>query len=62
MARERSVVVSTRVDTRERALIRALAEAEEVSTCEVLHRLLIPAVRERLAELATPAPEGEVAP
>jgi hypothetical protein len=50
--RERPEVVSTRVVARERALIRALAEAEGVSVCEVLHRVLIPAVRERLAALA----------
>ena len=55
MARERPIVVSTRVDPRERALIRALANVEEVSTSEALHRLLVPAVRERLAELAMPS-------
>lgn len=55
MARERPIVVSTRVDPRERALIRALADIEEVSISEALHRLLVPAVRERLAELAMPS-------
>ncbi len=50
--RKRPVVVSTRVHPRERALIRALAEAEATSVCEVLHRLLIPAVRMRLGQVA----------
>ncbi len=55
--RERPVVVSTRVTPRERALIAALAEAEEQTVCEVVHRLLMPAVRVRLAEVA-----GEASP
>ena len=50
--RQRPVVVSTRVLPNERALIRALSEAEGVSVCEALHRVLIPAVRTRLAEVA----------
>lgn len=49
--RKRAVVVSTRVLPRERALLRALAEAEATSVCEVLHRLLIPAAKMRLAQV-----------
>ena len=48
----RPVVVSTRVGPGERALIRALSEAEGVSVCEAVHRVLMPAVRERLMEVA----------
>ena len=51
--RKRAVVVSTRVLPRERALLRALAEAEATSVCEVLHRLLIPAAKMRLAQVTT---------
>lgn len=50
--RQRPMVVSTRVLPHERALIRALSVAEGVSVSEALHRLLIPAARERLRELA----------
>ncbi|CAN5635571.1 hypothetical protein BH23GEM7_BH23GEM7_27260 [soil metagenome] len=57
MAKSReTVVVSTRVARETRALIRALAEAEQTTAAEVMQRLLIPAVRRRLAELAN---EGE---
>lgn len=52
MPRARPVVVSTRAAERDAALVRALAEAEGVSVCEVVHRVLIPAVRERLMEIA----------
>lgn len=54
--RERPQVVSTRVKPSERALISAVAEAEGVSVSEALHRLLMPAVRDRLREIAG---EGE---
>ena len=47
----RPMVVSTRVSPTERALIRALAEAEQASVCEVVHSALIPAVRTRLNEI-----------
>ena len=50
--RKRPYVLSTRVILQERALIRALAAAEEESVCEVLLRLLIPAVKTRLAQVA----------
>jgi hypothetical protein len=57
--RDRPVVVSTRVQPSERALIRALSEAEGISVCEAVHRVLMPAVRERLTEVArTPAIGG----
>jgi hypothetical protein len=49
--RERPVVVSTRVTPRERSLIAAIAQAEGISICEVLHRMVMPAVRERITEL-----------
>lgn len=52
MNRKRPVVVSTRVRPDERALIRALSEAEGVSVCEAVHRALMPAIRARLAEVA----------
>jgi hypothetical protein len=55
--RKRALVVSTRVLRPERAFIRALAEAEDTSVCEIVHRLLIPAVRMRLSQLA-----AEIAP
>jgi len=51
------LVVSTRVLRLERALIGALAEAEGTSVCEIVHRLLIPAVRMRLSQLT-----AEIAP
>lgn len=50
--RQRPETISTRVLPQEKALVRALAEAEGVSVCEALHRTLMPAVRERLAEVA----------
>lgn len=50
--RYRPAVVSTRVLPQERALIRALAEAEGVSVSEAVYRLLLPAVRDRLAVVA----------
>lgn len=52
MARQRPGTISTRVRPDERALVRALAEAEGISVSEVLHRLLMPAVRARLAQVA----------
>lgn len=59
MAREREAVLSTRGTQTERALVRALAEAEGKSVCETIHQLLMPAVRKKLAELATePEPAG----
>lgn len=57
--RERPVVVSTRVKPAERALITAVAEAEGVSVSEALHRLLMPAVRGRVRELADGCEEKE---
>ena len=54
--RERPVVVSTRVTPRDRALIGALAEAEGATICVVLYRLIMPALRARLAELARETP------
>jgi hypothetical protein len=47
----RAVVVSTRVDTDERALIRALAAAKGVSVCEIVRTSLLPAVREHMQSL-----------
>ena len=57
--RQKPVVVSTRVHPHERALISALSEAEGVSICEALRRVLLPAVRQRLTELAA-EPESVV--
>lgn len=54
--RTRPVVVSTRVLPSERHLIGAIAADEGVSVSEAIHRLLMPAVRERL--LATSGPSG----
>jgi PHD/YefM family antitoxin component YafN of YafNO toxin-antitoxin module len=58
MARQRPVVVSTRAQPEEAGVLRALAELERVSVAEVVHRLLIPAARARLAELARPTSEA----
>jgi hypothetical protein len=57
MPRERPEVISTRVYPQDRARLRALAELEGVSVCEVLNRILVPAIRVRLAE-ATREPAG----
>lgn len=46
---KRPVVVSTRTTRAERALIQAAAEEESVTVAELLHRILVPAVRDRLA-------------
>jgi hypothetical protein len=59
--RRRPEVVSTRVFERDRALIRALAEAEGLSVSEAVYRLLLPAVRQRLAEVAGAGGPGEMA-
>jgi hypothetical protein len=55
---ERPRVLSTRVRPRERAEVRALAELEGTTVCELMHRLLMPEVRRRLVELATARPEA----
>ena len=46
-----SVVVSTRVPLTDRAFIGALAEVEQLSVSEVVHRILMQGVRARLTEL-----------
>ena len=57
MARSRPIVVSTRAKPEEAALIRAAAEAEALTVAELVHRLLLPAVRSRLSKLAAdPSP------
>ena len=50
MESERPVVVSTRVAPAERGRIRAVAEAEGVSVCELLHRLVMPQVDDHLRQ------------
>lgn len=55
--RERAEVVSTRVEPAESRLIRALAQAEGKTVSATIHAIVVPAVRERLASLAT-APRG----
>jgi hypothetical protein len=47
--REKPIVISTRATKAERALIRAIAEEEGVSVSEAIYRLLMPAVRQRIA-------------
>lgn len=49
--RNRPIVISTRVRVYERALIRAVAESEGVTVSEAVHRLLMPAVQERLSSV-----------
>ncbi|MBA4159255.1 MAG: hypothetical protein H0X65_17530 [Gemmatimonadetes bacterium] len=56
---EKTVTVSTRVAPRDRALIGALVAAEGDTVCETLHRLLMPAVRRRLAEIAAETDDFE---
>jgi hypothetical protein len=56
MSTRQTVVVSTRTTRAERALIRAMAEQESLSVCEAVHRLLIPAVKERLASAMAESP------
>lgn len=60
-SRTRPEVVTTRVKPDEKRLIRALAAAEDVSVAEAVHRLLVPAARRRLAELAQREQPAEVA-
>lgn len=48
---ERPVVVSTRMRVTDRALLRAYAEAHGMTVSEAVHHLLMPAVRESLADV-----------
>ena len=57
MSGQRTTVVSTRVLPDDRACLRALAELEGVSVCEAMYRVLMPAVRERLAEVTREEPK-----
>lgn len=50
--RRRPFIVSTRTTRAEKALIRAVADAEGVSVCDLLHRILLPAVAERVTRQA----------
>ena len=56
-SRERPEVLSTRVNVQEKALIRALAEAQSLTVSEAIHRVLVPGARARLAEIASARPE-----
>ena len=47
----RTVVVATRVSTEQRALLEAAAALEDVSVCEFVYRVVLPAVHERLSSL-----------
>jgi hypothetical protein len=57
--RSRPLVVSTRVEIENAALVRALAEIEGQTVCQIVHEILISAVRDRLAALVTPAAEDQ---
>jgi len=53
------MVVSTRADSEEAAVVRAVATLEGKSVAETIHRLLIPAARRRLAELSKAGRDGD---
>jgi uncharacterized protein (DUF1778 family) len=55
----RSTVVSTRTSRSERTLIDALADLEQTTVSDLLHRLLMPVVRRRLRELTDESPRSE---
>lgn len=46
------LLVATRVDARERALIDAAAELEGLTTTQLVRRILLPAVAERVSRAA----------
>ena len=48
MESERPVVMSTRVKVAERGRVRAVAEADGVTVSELIHRLVMPQVDDRL--------------
>ena len=50
MRKERPVTVSTRVYPAERGRIRAVAEAEHITVSELIHRLVMPQVNDRLRQ------------
>jgi hypothetical protein len=62
MGRKRARVLSTRVAANEGRLIDALATAEGVTASEAVHRVLVPAVRRRLNELAAGRDMSDEAP
>ena len=54
MESERPVVMSTRVEAAERGRVRAVAEADGITVSELIHRLVMPQVNDRLRrDLAT---------
>ncbi len=58
--RERPMVVSGRFQPAERGRIRAVAEADGVTVSELLHRLVMPQVNDRLRQdLATVGADNE---
>lgn len=59
MPRTRPVTLSTRARREEAALIRAAAEAEGLPVAELMHRILVPAVKARLVELAGDPSSGQ---
>ena len=54
----RPYVISTRVAKEDRASIYALAELESTTVCEVLYRVIVPAVRSRIIEIAAHGAPG----
>ncbi len=52
MAGTKSVVLSTRATVAEVTMVQVVAEAKGVSVSRLLHDLIVPATRDRLAELA----------
>ena len=54
MPKERYVVMSTRVELGERARVRAVADTDGITVSQLIHRLVMPQVDDRLRrDLAT---------
>ncbi len=54
--RARPETITTRLTPREKALVEALAQTEGVTISVLLHRLLMPVVRERLTAVVQETP------
>ncbi len=54
--RARPETITTRLTPCEKALVEALARTEEVTVSVLLHRLLMPVVRERLTAVVQETP------
>lgn len=60
--RSRPHVISVRVTAKEKALLSALSEMNGVSQSELIHRRLIPWVRERVVSEAEESSGGDLPP